>query len=264
MGNPVSEAETGFLSLEPAVTRGRPGRPYHEIFPEWGRRMNSWWDHLSTEGGTDEIKLLAARLALAAAFGGVIAGIRTITRTDTKPAAGFRTTLVLLTALAAMVTVVIGNNTARAFGLAGALAVIRFRTVVDDTRDSAFVVFALAVGMAVGGGYPLMAAISVPVVTVVGLLSRVVGKRGGPLATPPADAVLEVRVKTGNGVEHELAAALAKFGTNVRLTETGTTKEGDGLDLRYVLRPRPGADPTALVLDLKARPGVEKVNFALK
>ena len=49
----------------------------------------------------------------------------------------------LLTILIAMVTMVIGNNMARAFGLVGALSIVRFRTVVEDTRDTAFVIFAV-------------------------------------------------------------------------------------------------------------------------
>ncbi|MDZ4830382.1 MAG: hypothetical protein SGJ09_09330 [Phycisphaerae bacterium] len=47
-------------------------------------------------------------------------------------------------------TMVIGSSVARAFSLVGALSLVRFRTVVDDTRDTAFVIFALIVGMAAG------------------------------------------------------------------------------------------------------------------
>jgi uncharacterized membrane protein YhiD involved in acid resistance len=208
--------------------------------------------------------IIALRLVLAVGFGGLVALARTLARSDSKPSPGLRTTLVLLTVLAALVTEVIGDNFARAFGLAGALAVVRFRTVVDDTRDSAFVIFAMVIGMAVGAGYLMTALIGLPIVAAVGVLARLVVRNGGPLAAPPAEAELEVRVKFGTGLEQELAAALAKFGTGVRLVETGTTKEGDGLELKYHLRPRPDADPTALVLDLKARPGVDKVSFSVK
>jgi uncharacterized membrane protein YhiD involved in acid resistance len=45
---------------------------------------------------------------------------------------------------------VIGSSMARAFALVGALSIIRFRTVVKDTRDTAFVFAALAMGMAAG------------------------------------------------------------------------------------------------------------------
>src|SRR3712207_7408096 len=57
---------------------------------------------------------------------------------------------VLLAVLVALVTLVIGDSTARAFGLVGALSIVRFRTVVEDTRDTAFVIFAVALGMAAG------------------------------------------------------------------------------------------------------------------
>ena len=45
---------------------------------------------------------------------------------------------------------VIGNNLARAFGLVGAMSIIRFRTAVRDVQDIVFIFFALAVGMAAG------------------------------------------------------------------------------------------------------------------
>jgi len=45
---------------------------------------------------------------------------------------------------------VIGSSLARAFALVGALSIIRFRTVVKDTKDTSFIFIALAVGMAAG------------------------------------------------------------------------------------------------------------------
>ena len=69
----------------------------------------------------------------------------------------FVNTIVLLPMITAMVMMVIGNNLARAFGLVGAMSIIRFRTVVKDTRDTAFVFFALAVGLATGVGYHIIA-----------------------------------------------------------------------------------------------------------
>ena len=59
-------------------------------------------------------------------------------------------TLIFVTVITAMVVMVIGNNLARAFALVGAMSIIRFRTVVKDTKDTAFVFFALASGLATG------------------------------------------------------------------------------------------------------------------
>jgi len=38
----------------------------------------------------------------------------------------------------------------RAFGLVGAMSIVRFRTVLKDTKDIAFVFWALSVGLAIG------------------------------------------------------------------------------------------------------------------
>ena len=70
----------------------------------------------------------------------------------------------LLSILIAMVTQVIGDNVARAFSLVGALSIVRFRTVVRDTVDTAFVIFAVAVGMAVGANHPSVALSGIAIV----------------------------------------------------------------------------------------------------
>ena len=49
-----------------------------------------------------------------------------------------------------MVIMIIENNLARAFALVGALSIIRFRTVVKDTKDTAFIFLGLAAGLACG------------------------------------------------------------------------------------------------------------------
>jgi len=67
----------------------------------------------------------------------------------------FVQSMVLLSMITALVIMVIGNNLARAFGLVGAMSIIRFRTAVKDTQDIVFIFFALAVGMAAGVGLRL-------------------------------------------------------------------------------------------------------------
>ena len=61
--------------------------------------------------------------------------------------------------LVAIVMMTVRNSLATAFTLVGALSIIRFRTVVKDTRDTAFVFGALALGMAAGLGFWELAAL---------------------------------------------------------------------------------------------------------
>src|SRR5215210_853266 len=108
--------------------------------------------------------LIAARLAIAWALGLAIAAIYRRARPMNDEAESFTVTLVLLTILIAMVTQVIGDNVARAFSLVGALSIVRFRTVVRDTQDTAYVIFAVVVGMAVGANNLWLSVIGVAVV----------------------------------------------------------------------------------------------------
>lgn len=70
---------------------------------------------------------------------------------------GFVASLILLTITTACVIMVIGDSLARAFGLAGAMSIIRFRTALKDTHDIVFVFIALTMGLAIGVGFYLVA-----------------------------------------------------------------------------------------------------------
>ncbi|MDO8600451.1 MAG: DUF4956 domain-containing protein [bacterium] len=59
-------------------------------------------------------------------------------------------TVVMIGVLATVVMMVVANNLIGAFGLLGAFSLIRFRTIVKETKDVGFVFFALAIGVAVG------------------------------------------------------------------------------------------------------------------
>jgi len=66
-------------------------------------------------------------------------------------------TLVIMGITVGFVMLIIGSNLARAFTLVGALSIIRFRSAVKDPRDLAFVFMAMAVGMACGTRFYLLA-----------------------------------------------------------------------------------------------------------
>ncbi len=64
--------------------------------------------------------------------------------------ASFAVSIIMLTMITSIVIMVIGNNLARAFGMVGAMSIIRFRTAVKDAADIMFIFFALTIGLAAG------------------------------------------------------------------------------------------------------------------
>ncbi len=93
---------------------------------------------------------ILANMALALVLGLLVASVYRATHKGLSYSQSFTLTLVFVTLVVSVVMMVIGSSLARAFALVGALSIIRFRTVVKDTKDTAFVFFGLALGMAAG------------------------------------------------------------------------------------------------------------------
>ena len=82
----------------------------------------------------------------------------------------FSFTLILLTVIVSLVMMVISTNIALSLGLLGSLSIIRFRTVVKDTKDTAYIFWALAVGMASGTGSYFLALAGTAMISVIALI----------------------------------------------------------------------------------------------
>ena len=65
----------------------------------------------------------------------------------------FTITLIMLPVIISIIILLVGNNVARAFSLAGAFSIIRFRSAPGDPKDITYVFFTLAVGLTCGMGY---------------------------------------------------------------------------------------------------------------
>lgn len=97
---------------------------------------------------------ILVRLSMATLMGLIIGSMYRWTFTG-KPKS-FRPSMVhtqvLLCLGGALIWVIVGNNLARAFGLGGALSLIRFRTPVRDPKDTVVVFYSIIIGMACGLG----------------------------------------------------------------------------------------------------------------
>lgn len=201
------------------------------------------------------------RLVLATAFGWVVAWVYRHTRDLTDASPTFPATLVLLSVLIAMVTQVIGDNVARAFSLVGALSIVRFRTVVRDTQDTAFVIFAVVIGMAVGANSPWVAAIGLAVVGGAAAVMRpkTVVVPGG--AGPDDSFTLTLRLGIGVDLERMLGTLLDTHLIGRHLRSIRTARQGISIDVSYTARLKPTCAPDELVKALNLIDGVQDVEL---
>jgi hypothetical protein len=198
------------------------------------------------------------RLLAALVLGGLVAWIYRRTRKSTEVAASFPVTLVLLSVLIAMVTQVIGDNVARAFSLVGALSIVRFRTVVRDTQDTAYVIFAVVVGMAVGANNIWVSLIGIGVV---GLAAFVMMTRPGLIASSQPAFLLSLRVGLGHDLDKLLGGTLDAHLQERELLSIATARQGVSLDVTYETRLRRDGCADELVKALNRVEGVQSVQL---
>ncbi len=97
----------------------------------------------------------------------LFAEVYRFTHKGTSYSQSFAQTLVLMGMVTALIMLIIGSNIARAFSLVGALSVIRFRNAVKETRDVGFMFLSMAIGMACGTRFYMLAIVASAVMSAV-------------------------------------------------------------------------------------------------
>ena len=95
---------------------------------------------------------IVINMGLACVLGLIVSVVYKTTHKGLSYSQSFMVTNIFVCVIVCMVIMIIGNSLARAFALVGALSIIRFRTVVKDTKDTAYIFWSLASGMAAGTG----------------------------------------------------------------------------------------------------------------
>jgi hypothetical protein len=175
-------------------------------------------------------------------------------------------TLVLLSVLICMVTAVIGNYVARAFSLAGALSIVRFRTIVEDTRDTAFVIFAVVVGMAIGYGQILVPLIGIPLVAVAAILLKdwSLPENAARVSAPGLAGSLLVRVGLGIDATEVLKNILSEQTNQCTCVQVTTTKQGAAIEIKYRVQLIAGIDPVLFVNKMNRIEGIQSATLDLE
>lgn len=126
---------------------------------------------------TSVLEILASSIII----GIIISIVYILTNKKEGYSQSFCVALILLAPIVGMVILLIGNNIARAFSLAGAFALIRFRSAPGDPKDIVFVFLSVVMGLACGMGYWLYAGIATIVICAVIIILKATnfaGKKG--------------------------------------------------------------------------------------
>lgn len=178
--------------------------------------MKNYLFELLQRSGDLTWETILINLLLSAVMGLVIFLSYLYTHAGTVYSRKFNVSLVMLTVLTATVMTVIGNNLALSLGMVGALSIVRFRTAIKDSRDTAYIFWAIIVGICCGAGDYMVAAIGSGIVFI---LLLVLGRVSN-------DARLLLIIRAARSAESEVASVVyLYYSGKVNLRVKNTTPD---------------------------------------
>ena len=162
---------------------------------------------------------------------------------------------VLLCISGAMMMIIIGNNLARAFGIAGAASIIRFRTPVEDARDITILFLLMGLGMAAGLGALAVAGLgTLFLCAMIPLLNMFSSER-------PRQMLVEI---VADEREFPIAHVQHVFAVNGILFEPREVSQGDEATAKYLttLKPTDSLEDLSAQLMGDGKKGIKNVSWS--
>lgn len=184
-----------------------------------------------------------------------IAALYRITYKGTRYSQDYVQTLIIIGVVTTILIMVVSGNGAIAFGMFAAFSVIRFRRNLGQSRDLAFVFFAMAIGMVVGARqYPMAVIITLIVGTVIYILSK-----SDAFAPRRASHLLTLRMTSEMDFEELMKPIISEFTDQTQLISVSSVQAGMMTELRYGLQLKAGASTPRLLEALNHTCGNNRV-----
>jgi hypothetical protein len=198
-------------------------------------------------------------IGIALIFGLLIATLYKFTYQGFSYSTDFVITLIIITMVTAVVIMVIGNNLARAFGLVGAMSIIRFRTALKESRDIAFVFFGLAAGMAAGAGNHMVGLVAVPMICIIILILHLTTY--GKVETN--DFLLKFWMVPDDVGEPVYQSVFLLYLSKYNMVNIRSAKLGQFLELTFNVKLKKPQQGQAFIKDLSALEGIERATIVV-
>ncbi|MCK5115730.1 MAG: DUF4956 domain-containing protein [Candidatus Aegiribacteria sp.] len=218
--------------------------------------LSQWFTQSTEELGYSPLSVII-NLVLALCAGLIIGVIYKKTHKGLSYSQSFVVTLVLMCITVSAVMMVIGSNLARAFALVGALTIVRFRTVVKDTKDTAFIFFALTQGIASGTGNYVLTVFST---FFIGTVALILAKTNfGSMHR--SEFILRFRFNRESGDEQAYIDFILERAAKSTIIHIEPSNDGVYLTLTYDLSLKSGISSQDIVTGLNSVPGIDNVNL---
>lgn len=215
----------------------------------------------STQIGGERLTMTSAFINIGSALllGFIVALLYYFTQKKAGGSTSLSVTIIMVPAIIALIVVIIQNNLARAFTLAGSLAIIRYRSAPASPRDIAYVLFSLAIGIACGIGYVAYAAVFTVIFCVVLFVISITGFGGLGRDT----MLLKILIPESLNFDGIYDDILNEYADSWKLRRVQTTDFGTVFELIYIVKLKKGADRKAFMDKIRCKNGNLNVTLNL-
>lgn len=196
-----------------------------------------------------------AKLIASAVIGMLVTVVHRQYRHDRSSNPALDQAQVLLCVSGAIMMIIIGNSVARAFGIAGAASIIRFRTPVEDARDITILFILMGLGMAAGLGALAVAGLgTLFLCTLIPLLNLFSAER-------PRQMMVEIVAEER---DFPVAHVQQVFAVNGLLFEPREVSQGDEATAKYLttLKPTDSLEDLSVQLLGDGKKGIKNVSWS--
>ncbi|ETP72355.1 hypothetical protein UYO_1686 [Lachnospiraceae bacterium JC7] len=197
-------------------------------------------------GATAEVFVMC--LGVSIVLGGVIAAFHSFRNRSSK---NFLMTLVLLPAIVQSVIMLVNGNVGTGVAVMGAFSLVRFRSLPGNSREIASIFLAMAVGLATGMGYLMMAAVMTFVVGAVSIaiVSAPIGQ------AKELERELKVTIPENLDYSDIFDDVFETYSNGAQLIRVKTVNMGSLYELVYHLTLKDRKNEKQMIDDIRTRNG---------
>jgi len=205
------------------------------------------WLKVQDLTGTFSLADIAVSLVLSFILSALIGLLYKKTHKGTSYTQSYVQTLVITCMVITIIMLVVGSNIARAFSLVGALSIIRFRNAIKETRDVGFIFFTMAIGMAIGTKFYLLAIVAT---VVIGLVILIMSKFNW-YARPISSQILKIQLPNDINFDKLFDNIFVKYTEISDLISVDSFRGGSLTELVYNIQLKKRADKQEFISAIK-------------
>ncbi len=163
----------------------------------------------------------------------------------------FAITLAILPAVVQIVIMLVNGNVGAGVAVAGAFSLVRFRSAPGTAREIGVIFLAMAIGLATGMGYVVLAAVFFLVVA--GLLVLLTALNFG--GKDPSERILRITIPENLDYDGLFDDLFARYARSFTLEKVKTSNMGTLYELQYRIVLKDSRIPKAFFDELRCRNG---------